>query len=169
MFKINKSYLKEIIAKEEQYRNDELEARLNCYCLMGMAKNGATIMSLHGGEEYGKQFETELSKEKIENAIKDIKGSIKYSQWKEKFYRYTYNKDLDNMKKYNVKCSKYENQELDAVMDLGGESYMVNIDHSLNGKEPEIGTGEGGVLLIAEQFKKCFEARKELIQIVGSL
>ena len=166
MYKINKHELQKVIANEGRYREKELETRINSYYLMSMCKDGATIMSLQRGAEFGKQFETDIPKERIERAIKDIKGSIKYSKWKEKFYRYAYNKDYDNMMKYSDKCFKYESKELEDIMDTGGEGYAVNIDHSFFGKENVVGSNENGILLIAEQYKKFFEVRKDLLEMV---
>jgi|TARA_R110001632_G_scaffold165326_1_gene283841 hypothetical protein len=166
MYKINKHELQKVIANEERYRNAELETRFNSYCLMSMCKDGATIASFQRGLEFGKQFKTDIPKEKIEKAIKDIKGSIKYSKWKEKFYRYAYNKDYDNMKKYSDKCFEYESKELEDIMDTGGEGYAVNIDYSISGEENVVGSSENGILLIADQYKKFFEVRKDLLEIV---
>jgi len=166
MYKINKHELQKVIANEGRYREKELETRFNYYCLMGMCKGGATIMSLQRGAEFGKQFKTDIPIEKIDKAIKDIKSSIKYSKWKEKFYRYAYNKDYDNMKKYSDKCFEYESKELEDIMDNGGEGYAVNIDYSISGEESVVGSNENGILLIAEQYKKFFEVRKDLLEMV---
>ncbi len=164
MYKINKPEIKKVITREEKYRK-ELEQRRTHYMLMSMSKMGATIMSIQRGAEFGKQFETDLPKEKIDKAIEQLKPCIKYSQWKEKFYRYAYNKDYDNMKKYSEKCSKYENESLDELMD-DCEGVAVQIDRKLHDKENQFGKGEEAFRLIANEYKNCYDARKDLLSIV---
>jgi hypothetical protein len=70
------------------------------------------------------------------------------------------------MLKYSDKCFEYESKELEDIMDTGGEGYAVNIDYSISGEENVVGSSENGILLIAEQYKKFFEVRRDLLEIV---
>ena len=164
MYKINKQEIQKVITREEEYRQ-ELKERNTHYMLMSMAKMGVNIMSLQRGAEFGNQFETDIPKEKIDKAIEQLKPCIKYSQWKEKFYRYAYNKDYDNMKKYSLKCSKHENESLDELME-DSEGLAVQIDRTLHDKENSFGKNEEALRLIANEYKKCYETRKDLLSIV---
>ena len=69
------------------------------------------------------------------------------------------------MKKYSEKCSNYENESLDELMD-DSEGVAVQIDRKLHDKENQFGKGEEAFRLIANEYKKCYDARKDLLSIV---
>lgn len=102
----------------------------------------------------------------IDYFLSVMRVTIKESEWKEKFLRYIYNKDVANAKKYHDKLTDRAGEAMEDYRE-DSDTTKISIDNKVNGKEePTIATGESGFLTFCDEMKKAFEFREELLQVV---
>ena len=182
MFAPKMKIVKQVIAEEEGFRRGK-ELFINLWRpRISMMKelpekmwrditltNVGGIVGTHStlGEQVDDMAKMGMTKDKLIGLVEQMETSCKYSKWKEKFYRYSYNKDLSNMKKYHDKCSKHEQDTIEDMSE-NAEGYRVHIQKTcVNEKEEDhygSATGEGGLLNIAEEFKRFYELRKDFLK-----
>tara|TARA_R110001632_G_scaffold9753_4_gene37051 strand:+ start:20575 stop:21453 length:879 start_codon:yes stop_codon:yes gene_type:complete len=114
--------------------------------------------------------------------MEDVRPSL---VWKQKFYRYGYNHDVEPMKKYHTKISDYEAERLDKIMEQDadgtlGQVVFHNTEEITIGdkSEAELGrtmmadtrrigrTGDGQfVREYSDRIKNAYEIRCKLIEM----
>lgn len=178
MFRPNLKVVKQLIAEESAFREDK-QGFYNAW------KDRVVMMSAFPEDMWRSIVLTNCSGEKgkcltlgemvdmtekpwrwIIRVCNDMKTCCEYSRHKEKFYRYAYNEDLPNMRKYHAKLQKHETDMIEDMSE-SPERYRVNIYKTESNEEEEAhygqSTSEAGLLNIAEEYKRFYEVRKDFI------
>lgn len=116
-----------------------------------------TLAQLHPG-----------GKAEIERLLVMIKPNRRHSIWKQKFYTYVFNRDKANAIKYHDKLHKYEMDSLEELyeeVEADGEVFC-HIDNTINNEDDIVCDGEGSYLRTANAYKKSYETRKKLIELM---
>ena len=103
--------------------------------------------------------------------IEDIKLGIKCSIWKEKFYRYTFNLNLEEMNKYHHKMTQWWTERDDEASEAirEGKNIFVSVNQEINGQEDDVETKENGYLLHCKEMKASFDEREKFIEVVTEM
>lgn len=90
-----------------------------------------------------------------------------YASMTLKFYIYTYNKDLTNMEKQHNKLTAYELEGIEKLRD--DPSHQNTSIRSIDTGKVDEGTGEGGLIMMADVLKDSYKSRKDMIEITKKL
>ena len=104
--------------------------------------------------------------EQIDILLEGFKQGIRYSRWKEKFYRYVYRKEKDNAQKYHDKMAEDEIRMIEESRqvhaDGGNVGYSIN--NAVNGGGFETFSREEGFRKYCAQLKKAHETRQSVLR-----
>lgn len=103
--------------------------------------------------------------ERIDVILKAFNEGVRYSRWKEKFYRYVYRKEKDNAQKYHEKMAEDEIRMIEESRQIhadgGNVGYAVN--HAVNGGGHETFSREEGFRKYCAEMKKAHKTRQDLL------
>ena len=90
-----------------------------------------------------------------------------YASMSLKFYIYSYNKDLTNMEKQHNKMTECELEGIEELRD--DPSHHNSTIRSIDTGKVDEGTGEGGLVMMADVLKESYQTRKDMIEITKKL
>ena len=145
-YSFSKTELKRQIAREEEYRKPFEKDKDKWDFRLAMLDSGATTMihnadGIEGNhksvddliEEYG-------GRRNVDSMITSWIETIKRSKYKEKFWRYAYNKDIPNVEKYSRKWTDFDArnfEEMEESLDRGERVVAISIQRDRT--RPELG------------------------------
>jgi len=122
-------------------------------------------------QKHRAELEKQLELSDNMQMIKDIKSGIQCSIWKEKFYRYAFNLNLEEMNKYHNKMNKWWQERDDEASEAirEGKNIFVSVNQEINGQEDDVETKENGYLLHCKEMKASFDEREKFIEVVTEM
>ena len=118
----------------------------------------------------GKRYELVGEEEKgyLVRNLDDFTNKRKYSIWKEKMYRYVYNKDLPNVIKYHEKMTAYEREEIERVSEMIEKGESIEGINLTNGEVNSRDNGEETFRLLCDRYKKRYEIGKDMVDCLAT-
>jgi hypothetical protein len=95
-----------------------------------------------------------------------MEHNIKYSLYKEKFYRYLYNADYKKYHKYHEKMLEIERENMDNFMEQPDKSSISVIDSgtkTFTHKDQVDKQGDNGFKVCCDTYKEAYDFRKMLM------
>ena len=152
--------MKATIAGEERYRlpyedeRDKWAMRL----MINVAGNSTMIMNADGIDGNHKSVDTLIADfggiRVVDKLIETYTRTIRRSRYKEKFFRYAYNKDIVNAEKYSAKWTAEDTanfEDIEETLDDDGGVAVVSIT---GGEVDETGKQSQGVILMGKERKR---------------
>ena len=97
-----------------------------------------------------------------------LEYSIKFSLYKEKFFRYLYNADYRKYHKYHDKLVELERTTMDEFMENPDRTSISLIDATsdyLTEKDQIDKRGDNGFKVCCDTFKQCYDFRKRMMNV----
>lgn len=164
MFKREVVSLIDFESKHRQEITDTQTMLMNRVMAKKMLEMGHEVSFLNAR---GKQGQTEnkedimkIPTEKYKNFADSLEEAIKYSRWKEKFFRYIYNNNLDKALEYDTKLQDWwanDNEELyEEVRNETGKT-LVSLNYQTKGVEDTM--GEQGYREHSDEMARFYKLR----------
>jgi len=105
------------------------------------------------------------TREKLELLIENFEDSLTTSKYKEKFYRYAHNFNMEKSKKYHAKLNDNSIEQLEKmrVSVAEGGGCVLGIDNAINNSKDEYSSGEDAYLKYADQIKTANKIREDML------
>ena len=98
--------------------------------------------------------------------LEQMEHNIKYSLYKEKFYRYCYNADYKKYHKYHDKMLEIERENMDNFMEQPDMSSISVIDtgnKKFTHKDQVNKMGDNGFKVLCDTYKEAYDFRKMIM------
>ena len=127
--------------------------------------NSKFLAAIYDEEKWRKQLMDKCGVEEDTIDLSNLKESIKLSKWREKFFRYAHNRDLDNTKKYHIKIKDICLERLEKMRENSNEYRLCLLN--TDGRDDSVSTNDNAVRIYADDMKEFYELRENLIKYIS--
>jgi len=189
--KQHQRHLKHLIEAEERFTkkvSDDHELLSNRLIMMTMywlggeemlsntkiRKNPTTIVSAIDDEmvkmfiRMTEKIGAEATEEKMKHLISCLDDGLETSKYKQKYYRYAHNMNMEKSKKYHAKLNENSVEQLEKMRQGIADGAIIDlcIDNWVKDKEDDVSSGENAYLKYAEEIKISNKQRNDMIKMM---